>query len=219
MHKEKIEAIIQLKEPSNLKELQTFLGIMVYFSSYIPFYAWIVQPLFQLLKKKQEWSWGEDQQRVFELAKQVLTNALVRAHAIPGKPYCIYSDACDYALAAILQQVQPIAVKDLRGTKVFERLEKAWKEKEARLPNLVTHLTKEGSDVPIDEWGTSLEETVVHTERVIAYWSRILQPAEQNYSPMEREALALKEGLIKFQVLLEGEEILAVTNHTALTWC
>jgi hypothetical protein len=36
--------------------------------------------------------------------------------------------------------------------------------------------------------------------------------------PTEREALALKEGLIKFQPYIEGETILAVTNHAALTW-
>jgi hypothetical protein len=30
--------------------------------------------------------------------------------------------------------------------------------------------------------------------------------------------LALKEGLIKFQAYIEGETILAVTDHAALTW-
>jgi hypothetical protein len=51
-HKEKVDAIVDLDTPRNIKELQTFLGMMVYFSSYIPFYAWIVAPLFQLLKKE-----------------------------------------------------------------------------------------------------------------------------------------------------------------------
>ena len=35
---------------------------------------------------------------------------------------------------------------------------------------------------------------------------------------MEREALALKEGLVKFQVYLEGEQFEAITDHAALTW-
>ena len=30
--------------------------------------------------------------------------------------------------------------------------------------------------------------------------------------------LALKEGLIKFQPYIKGESILAVIDHTALTW-
>ena len=59
---------------------------------------------------------------------------------------------------------------------------------------------------------------MVYIERVVAYWSRVLQSTERNYSPTEREALALKEGLIKFQPYLEGERIFAVTDHAALTW-
>jgi hypothetical protein len=61
-HKEKVDAIIQLDEPKTVNELQIFLGMIVYFSAYIPFYAWIVTPLFQLLKKGVEWEWGPSQQ-------------------------------------------------------------------------------------------------------------------------------------------------------------
>lgn len=39
-HKEKVDAILQLDNPKNVHDLQIFLGMMVYFSSYIPFYAW-----------------------------------------------------------------------------------------------------------------------------------------------------------------------------------
>ena len=46
----------------------------------------------------------------------------------------------------------------------------------------------------------------------------MLQAAKRNHSPIEREALALKEGLIKFQPYLEGEKVLAITDHAALTW-
>jgi hypothetical protein len=46
----------------------------------------------------------------------------------------------------------------------------------------------------------------------------VLKSAERNYSSTEREALALKEGLIKFQPYIKGETILAVTDHAALTW-
>jgi hypothetical protein len=217
-HKEKVDTILKLAEPKTVNELQTFLGMMVYFSAYIPFYAWIAQPLFQLLRKDTTWEWGPLQTEAFELCKQVLTNAPVRAYAIPGLPYRVYSDACDYGLAAILQQVQPIQIKDLRGTKIYDRLLKAHQNKEP-VPNLVPAVTKIGTDVPEpSEWNINFEDTTVQIERVISYWSRILKAAERNYSPTEREALALKEGLIKFQPFLEGEKITAITDHAALTW-
>lgn len=187
-HKEKVDAILQLDDPRNVHDLQIFLGMMVYFSSYIPFYAWIVHPLFQLLKKENKWSWGTAEQNAYELCKQVLTQAPVRAHAMAGLPYRVYSDACDFALAAILQQIQPIKIKDLRGTKTYELLERAFKVGEP-VPDLATHLVKEDSDVPArGEWSTEFEDTIVYVERVVAYWSRVLQSAERNYSPTEREA-------------------------------
>jgi hypothetical protein len=170
------------------------------------------------LRKDTKWKWEQPQSEAFELCKQVLTNAPVRAYAIEGIPYRIYSDACDYGLAAILQQVQPILIKDLKGTKLYEKLLKAYENKEP-VPSLVTPVNTEGSDVPKpNSWANNFEDTTVHVERVISYWSRVLKPAERNYSPTEREALALKAGLIKFQPFLEGASVTAITDHAALTW-
>ena len=217
-HKEKVSAITQLDEPRNVNELQTFLGMMVYFSSYIPFYAWIAHPFFQLLKKGSKWEWTSIHQEAFELCKEVLTNAPIRGYAMSGLPYRVYTDACDYGLAGILQQVQPISVRDLRGTRAYDQLKKAF-DKGEPIPQLVMVLSKDKNDVPkVGEWAGNFEDTIVHVERVISYWSRVLKSAERNYSPTEREALALKEVLIKFQPFLEGVPTLAITDHAVLTW-
>jgi reverse transcriptase-like protein/integrase-like protein len=217
-HREKVDAIVALKPPKNVSELQTFLGMMVYFSNYIPFYAWIVNPLFQLLKKGTKWIWDENHQEAFEVSKQVLQSSPVLAYAQPGKGYRLYSDACDYGLAAILQQVQAVKIRDLRGTKAYARLQSAH-QKGLPPPVLVTTITTSCEDpLPRRKWADEFEETFVDIERVIAYWSRVLKSAEKNYSPTEKEALALKEGLIKFQPYLEGERIVAITDHAALTW-
>ena len=142
----------------------------------------------------------------------------VCGYAKPGSPYRLYLDACDFGLATIKQQVQRIQLKDLKGTKAYKHCEKAF-EAEQPIPSLVVQITKLDNDVPKNgNWGKTLDETWVYIKRVITYWSRVLKPAEQNYSPMEQEALALKEGLIKFQPYIEGKVILAVTDHAALTW-
>ena len=223
-HKDKVDAIIQLEPPKNVPTLQTFLGMMTYPSSYIPFYAWIAAPLFTLLKKGKEWLWSNNEQKAFELCKQALASAPVMAYPIINTSFRLYSDACDYGIAAILQQVQPISIRDLKGTKAYEKLEKAYKDN-LPIPDLVIPVGPKpdktdnmAGGASTGTWAKIFKDTVVKVEQVIAYWSRILKPAERNYSPTEREALALKEGLIKFQPYLEGTEFHAITDHAALTW-
>ena len=67
-------------------------------------------------------------------------------------------------------------------------------------------------------WHLNWEETVILVERVVTYWSRVLAPAETQYSMTEWEALAAKESLVRLQPFIEGERVLLVTDHAVLTW-
>ena len=75
MHMEKVSAILNLEFPKTTHNLQIFLGMMVYFSAYIPFYTWIAAPSFNLLKKDNKWEWTKISTKAFEPCKQILTNA------------------------------------------------------------------------------------------------------------------------------------------------
>jgi hypothetical protein len=79
-HKEKVQAIAELVRPSKVAELQTFLGMVIYFSQYIPFYSDIVGPLFHLLRKGVKWEWGADQEIAWCSAKQALQDGPVLGH-------------------------------------------------------------------------------------------------------------------------------------------
>jgi len=186
--------------------------MVVYFSQYIPYYSFIVAPLFRLLKKGVKWKWEAEHELDFQEVKDALSKALVLGHPIQGQPYQLYTDALDIALGAFLQQVQPLVVKDLKGTPVYDRLHKAW-EAGISVPMLYQAFTPDIKEKDSeDQWGETLDDTIVHVERVIAYWSHSLKTAECNYSTTEREAL------VKFQPFIEGEKITLITDHAALQW-
>src|SRR5260221_6258051 len=50
-HDKKVRAITELSAPMNLHSLQSFLGMAIYFLHYIPGYASLATPLFELLRK------------------------------------------------------------------------------------------------------------------------------------------------------------------------
>ena len=217
-HLEKVRAILELERPSKLSQLQSFLGMAVYFSAFIPYYSDRCYPLFQLLRKGAKWKWTAECETAFLSLKEALQEAPVLGHPMEGLPYRLYTDASDEALGCALQQVQPMKIEDLKGTRVYDQLKKAH-EAGKPPPKLVVHLSSElKDDRGTDEWGETFEETVVYVERVIAYWSRTFKAAETRYSTTEREALAAKEGLVKFQPFIEGEKLTLITDHAALQW-
>jgi hypothetical protein len=176
----------QLEAPHDRKKLESFLGLAVYFSSHIPYFSWMANPLFKCLQLKElPFSWTEELQNCFQLIKSALVSAPVRGHPEAGQAYRLYTDTSDYAIAGALQQVQYMAIKDLRGTRTYKKLQAAHLTKD-KVPDLIIKLSKEfDNKCPIPDWAANWEEMLVPVEQVVAYWSQVLHSAEMRYSATE----------------------------------
>lgn len=66
--------------------------------------------------------------------------------------------------------------------------------------------------------GGILSQGIIGKDRPIAYTSRLLNSAEQNYSTIEKELLAIIYSVNHFRPYLYGRKFELVTDHKPLTW-
>ena len=83
---EKVRAITQLPLPQSKEELQRFLGMVNYFSQFVPNQSEITAPLRNLLKKDVMWIWSYEHTQAVERLKQILSSQPVLKFYDPTKP-------------------------------------------------------------------------------------------------------------------------------------
>ncbi|MBW0546498.1 hypothetical protein O181_086213 [Austropuccinia psidii MF-1] len=105
MDSSNVQQILNWPQPRNIKALQSFLGFASFYRCFIKNYSKKITALTSLLKKESPFIFNEEALSQFQILKEAFTTAPILSHFNPSLPTIVETDASDYALGAVLSQV------------------------------------------------------------------------------------------------------------------
>ena len=118
---QKIEAIVNLKPPMNVIEIQIFLGLAGYYQKFVEGFSNLVAPLTKLTRKEEKFVWLKACQQSFNELKWKLTSAPVLTVLSKQDGYTVYCDASRQGLGCVLMQHENVIAYASRQLKKHEQ--------------------------------------------------------------------------------------------------
>ena len=91
--------------PTNVKEVQQFLGFSNYYRKFIKNFATIAKPLYQITERKGTFKWTAACQEAFDTLRIQLSTAPMLAYPDYTRPFILDTDASDVGMGGVLSQV------------------------------------------------------------------------------------------------------------------
>jgi hypothetical protein len=104
---EKVRAIVDYPDPTNLRELRSFLGLLNYYRRFIPGLARMAEPLYALLRKDAKYIWTDVHKVAAQRLKAHLSGDPVLHCPDFAQPFIVETDASITGYAAVLSQKNP----------------------------------------------------------------------------------------------------------------
>ena len=95
---DKVKVIVEAPAPTNIKQLESYLGVFNFYRRFAPHASTILEPLNQLRRSGLPWRWGEEQKSAFLKSKQHLLNSQVLVRFDPKLPISVVADSSSYGL-------------------------------------------------------------------------------------------------------------------------
>jgi len=102
----KIRGVLDWLAPMKVKEVQSFLGFVNFYRSFIKDFSKKACPLHALTRKAKAWAWGPDEDRAFHTLKEAVTSAPILTFPADSGHFKLECDASNFTTGAVLSQLQ-----------------------------------------------------------------------------------------------------------------
>ena len=111
---DKLAAIRDAPRPKDVTALKSFLGLIMFYSRFMPHHSTVLAPLHNLLKKDTPWRWSKVEDDAFVAAKKLILDSQTLIHYDRTLPLFLSCDASSYGAGATLShqidgQFRPVA--------------------------------------------------------------------------------------------------------------
>ena len=90
----------EIPEPRNVSELKSYIGLLSFYSNFLPNLSTVLALLYQLLRKDQSWIWNS--LKLEHLKNRRICFFLHKSWFILNLDICLACDAFDYGIGAVL---------------------------------------------------------------------------------------------------------------------
>ena len=104
MDPDRIAAITKWLAPTNVYDIQVFLGFANFYRRFVEGFSRVVSPITILLRKGQRFHWSRQAQSAFDELKRRFTSAPVLRHFDPDLPIRLHTDASGFAISGVVSQ-------------------------------------------------------------------------------------------------------------------
>ena len=93
-------------EPENVSELQSFIGLLCYYNTFLSNLSTVMAPLYELLRKDTHWKWGKEQSNAFKQCNMLLHCDSFLVHYDPSKQLVLACDASTKGVGCVLSHLR-----------------------------------------------------------------------------------------------------------------
>ena len=102
IEEDKVVGVLNWPTPKIVRDVRKFLGLANYYRRFVKDFAKLARPLNNLMRKKEKWRWGDEQQKAFEQLKTVFTNRPLLVAPDLDKEFRVEADASNFATGGVL---------------------------------------------------------------------------------------------------------------------
>ena len=102
-----MKAIKEAPNPTCVTELKSYLGLLTYYSKFLPNLSTTLAPLYALLQKDYPWRWTGEEENAFIASNELLTSKSLLVHFDPKLKLVLACDASAYGIGAVLAHCFP----------------------------------------------------------------------------------------------------------------